>query len=127
MLVSNYTKAIVSVIAAGIAVLIPTLGDNTVDAAELVNVIIAIVTAVGVYVVPYLKSDGSKSVAKTIVAFAGAALVALVNIFGGAVFHWGDVTLADWLSVLLAGLGAIGVYILPNVDAGKDYVGPGLD
>lgn len=110
MRVSTYTKAIVAVIAAGIAVLIPTLGDNTVDATELVNVVIAIVTAVGVYIVP----NTTNPVLKTIVAFVGAALAALVNILGG-VLGWADVSLADWLTVLLGGLSAIGVYVLPNV------------
>ena len=118
MQISAYTKSVVAVIAAGIAVLIPAIGDNHVDATEFVNVLIAIVTAVGVYFVRN-QGTGANAVLKAIVAFSGAVLAALVNILGGTL-GWADVTLADWLTVLLGGLSALGVYAWPNTDEPVD-------
>lgn len=116
MLVSSYSKSILAVVAAGIAVLIPAIGDNHVDATEFVNVAIAIVTAVGVYFAP---NGNGNPVLKTLVAFVGAALAALVNILGGTL-GWAEVSLADWLTVLLSALAAVGVYIVPNADVADD-------
>ena len=112
MNIGAYAKSIVMIIAAGVAILVAALSDNVVSATEGVNVGIAIVTAVGVYLVPNLPA-GPARYGKTFVALGGAALTALVAILGGTL-GFTDVTASDWLSVALAGLAAIGLYIIPN-------------
>ena len=54
-----------------------------------------------------------KPYTKTIVAVATAVLVTLSALLGEG-GDAGSLTLADWITVLLAGLGAAGVYVLPN-------------
>lgn len=50
---SNYTKAIVAVIGAAVAaVQIALTGDNSIDGQEWTTIVIAVVTAVGVYFFP---------------------------------------------------------------------------
>jgi len=51
--------------------------------------------------------------AKTLVAVATAVLVTLSALLGEG-GDAGGLTLADWITVLLAGLGAVGVYVVPN-------------
>ena len=105
--VTTYTKAIVAIAAAALVVLGAALTDNEVTTVELVNIAIAIVTAIGVYLVPNL-DDGPRRYAKAIVAFLGAALAALLTVLTDGV------TASEWITVVLAALGAIGVTILPN-------------
>jgi hypothetical protein len=112
----QYAKTITTIIAAGLGILVAALSDDVVSAVEFVNIVIAIVTAVGVYLVPNLP-EGPARYLKTIVAFAGAALATLALILGESL-GFGDVTSADWLTVLLAGLTVIGVYVIPNVSRG---------
>jgi hypothetical protein len=123
MNVGHYSKAIVTILAAGLGILTAALSDGQVNAVETVNVIIAILTAVGVYLVPNLEK-GAGAIAKTIVAFGGAALATLALILGEGL-GWGDVTSADWLGALLAGLAAIGVYIVPNETSPERVVAVG--
>lgn len=115
MRVGQYTKAIVMILAAGVGILTAALSDNVVTPVEFVNVAIAILTAVGVYLVPNLPAGPGK-VGKFIVALGGAAFTALAVIVAN-VTGFGDVTTSDWLAVLLAGLAAVGLYIIPNSDA----------
>jgi len=51
--------------------------------------------------------------AKTVVAVATAILVALSALLGEG-GDAGGLTLGDWITVALAGLGALGVYAVPN-------------
>lgn len=115
MNIGSYAKSIVMIIAAGVAILTAALSDNVVTATESVNIGIAVVTAVGVYLVPNLP-EGPARYGKSFVALGGAALTALVAILGGTL-GFADVTTSDWLSVALAGLAAIGLYIIPNAPA----------
>lgn len=114
MLVSSYVKTIVSILAATVAVLGAALTDGEISAIEWINIGIAFVTALGVYQFAN-EGEGFSRYKKGIVAFAGAALAALLTLAGSAeVFNFIDVTSADWITVALAGLGAIGVTTLPN-------------
>lgn len=115
MNIGFYAKSIVMVIAAGIGILTAALSDGVVSATEFVNIAIAIVTAIGVYIVPNLDAGVGKY-AKTIVAAVGAGLSALIVILGTNL-GWADVSSSDWLNVLLAALAAVGLYIVPNVAA----------
>jgi len=113
MNIGQYAKSIVTVIAAGVGILTAALSDGVVTPVEYVNIAIAIVVAFGVYLVPTLPA-GPARIGKTIVAAAGASLSALVIIVAGAT-GFGAVTTGDWLAVALAGLAAVGVYIVPNI------------
>lgn len=112
MNISVYAKSIVMIIAAGIAILGSALTDNLVTPIEYVNIAIAMVTAIGVYLIPNLPAGPAKF-GKTIVALAGASLMTLAVVLGTAL-SWGAVTSSDWIAVVLAGLAAIGIYIIPN-------------
>lgn len=106
-MLTTYSKSILMIIASAVTVLVAALSDNVVTVPELVNVAIAIVTAVGVYLVPNLDS-GLARYFKFIVALIGAALVSLSSVLTDGV------TSAEWLQILLAALAAIGVVIVPN-------------
>jgi len=112
MNISVYAKAIVMIISAGIAILGSALTDNLVTPIEYVNIAIAMVTAIGVYLIPNLPA-GLAKFGKTFVVLAGASLMALAVVLGAAL-SWGAVTSSDWISVALAGLAAIGVHVIPN-------------
>ena len=114
MLVSGYSKSILAVIAAGIGILVAALSDDVINATEIVNVVIGIATAVGVYVIPNA-SVGAAKYLKTIVALVGAGLTALATALGGTL-GFENLTTSDWLSVTLAALTAVGVFIVPNTD-----------
>lgn len=104
---AGYTKAIVAIIAAVLVVLGAALTDQAVTQIELVQIGIAFVTAVGVYLVPNLTA-GPARYAKSAVGFAGAGLAVLVTVLADGV------TYSEWITVVLAGLGAVGVTVLPN-------------
>jgi hypothetical protein len=105
--ITRYTKAIVSILAAALVVLGAALTDNDVSTLELTNIGIAVVTAIGVYLVPNLPT-GARRYAKGVVAFVGAGLAAVVTVLAEGV------TPSEWILVILAALGAIGVVVLPN-------------
>jgi hypothetical protein len=106
-MITTYAKSILLVIASAVTILVAALSDNVVTVPELINVGIAIVTAVGVYFVPNLEA-GVARYFKFIVALLGAALTALAS------FVSDGVTAAEWLQILLSALAAIGVVIVPN-------------
>ena len=108
----GYTKAVVSILAAIIAAVAAAITDNTVTALELAVILIAAITTVNVYLVPNLPEGRIRRHAKSLVAFFGAALALLVTTLGTG--GWSDVTASEWLLVILAGLGGIGVTVLPN-------------
>jgi len=112
MNIRHYAKAIGQILAAALVILVAALSDGTISPVEFVNIMIAIVTAAGVYLVPNLDS-GIAKYAKAIVSLVGAALAALVLILSPGI-GFDQVTLADWLTVLLAALAAIGIGIVPN-------------
>ncbi|WP_066041881.1 hypothetical protein [Herbiconiux solani] len=109
-MLTTYAKSILTIIASAVTILIAALSDNVVTVPELVNVAIAIVTAVGVYLVPNL-DDGLARYFKFIVAILGAALTALASVLTDGV------TGAEWLQIFLAALAAIGVAVVPNAPA----------
>ena len=110
---SRYTKAVVAIVAAVLVVLGAAITDDVVTTLEAVNVAIAFVTAVGVYLVPNLPS-GPGAYLKAVVAFLGAGGAALVTVLGSG--GLADVHPSAWVTVFLAALGGVGVYVLPNAD-----------
>lgn len=111
--VSRYTKAVVAILAAVLVVFGAAITDDVVTTLEVVNVAIALITAVGVYLVPNLPA-GPGAYLKALVAFLGAGLAALVTVLGSG--GLGDVHPSAWITVVLAALGGVGVYVLPNAD-----------
>lgn len=104
-----FTKAVVGFATAVVTVLVTAFADSRVDAVDLVNIGIAVLTAIGVYWVPNM-SEGWRVYAKALVAFGGTALQAIIPFLID-----GPLTTQQWMVVLLAALGALGVTGLPNV------------
>lgn len=129
MNIGSYAKSILLVIAAGIGILTAALTDGAVSSVEYVNIGIAVVGAVAVYIIPNL-SAGIGQYAKFIVSGIAAALAALVVILGPSL-GFESLGASDWLNVILAGLAAIGLYIVPNAviksDAQHLADGPSVD
>lgn len=114
MNIGLYSKSLVTIVAAGVGILAAAMSDGAVSATEYVNIALAIVTAIGVYLIPNLPAGPAK-VGKTLVALAGASLGALVVILAGTL-GFAEVDASSWLGVILAGLTAVGVYIIPNTE-----------
>lgn len=105
---SAYAKAIVAIAMAALTALVAALTDDQLTVVELVHVAVAVVTAVGVYLVPNLPS-GVGRYAKALVAIAGTALQAAVPLLTE-----GSIGVSGWLIVILAALSAVSVGIVPN-------------
>lgn len=103
------------ILAAGVGIFTSANADGVVTPLEYTNIFIAIAGAVLVYILPNLPAGPAKYT-KTIVAFATAAAQAVAVIVANSA-DWSGVTGNDWLSVILAGLAAIGLYIIPNTPA----------
>jgi len=129
MNIGAYAKSILLVVAAGIGILTAALTDGTVSSIEYVNIGIAVVGAVAVYIVPNLAA-GIGQYIKFLIAALAAALAALVVILGPTL-GFEALSASDWLNVILAGLAAIGLYIVPNAvvksDAQHLADGPAVD
>lgn len=101
----NYGKAFAAVVAALVSAAVAAMaGDQVIDAVEWVNVAIAAVTAAAVFTAPNV--PGAKYT-KSILAVLGAVLALLTS------FITDGVSATEWLQLLLAALGALGVYAAP--------------
>ena len=110
MNIGAYAKAITYIALAAGAFLVTALTDNSVSLEEGVNLAIVVVGAVGVYWAPNIP-EKHLSYFKSAVAFTVAGLTALVP------FLIGGVNAVEWIQVGIAALAAIGVTIVPNVEA----------
>lgn len=111
---TKYAKAIVAILFAVLTVFITALSDSVLDPVDLVNVGIAFLSAILVYVVPNIQDQTVGTYAKVIIAFLGTALQAILPFV-----ITGDVTTQQWLIVLLSAIGALGVGVIPNVNPEK--------
>ena len=107
---SKYAKAIVAIAIAVLTAVAAVTSDGTVSSVELAHVALAFVTAVGVYGVPNAPS-GARAYAKAGVAVVGTGLQVLIPFLLD-----GALTPSQWLLVLVAAIGALGVGITPNVE-----------
>lgn len=107
---SKYAKAIVAIVAALALAFSAALTDAIVTSSEVASIGIAVLTAVGVYLVPNLPAGPARWL-KGIVALVGTALQAAAPLLYG-----GSITTSGWLMVLVAALGAVSVGIVPNTD-----------
>lgn len=105
--ISHYGKSITYIALAALTFLVTALTDNILGGEEILNLIVVVLGAIGVYLIPNFP-EGVARYAKTGVAFATAAVIALVS-------FWTDgVTTTEWIMVIIAAFTAIGVYIVPN-------------
>ncbi|WP_396659506.1 hypothetical protein [Microbacterium sp.] len=107
MSVLHYAKALIYIALAAVAFLVTALSDSVLALDEILNLVIVVLGAIGIYAVPNLPA-GAGAYAKTIIAFLTAGVVALLS------FLTGGVSLTEWLQVILAAFAGIGVYITPN-------------
>jgi hypothetical protein len=102
----EYAKLIVALAIAGLTTAVSALGDGRVSAVEVVQISIAVVTALGVWVAGHVAA--SLVWPKTVVAAALAVLDLLVTYVGA-----GPITPAEWINLVLAALGVLGVGVVP--------------
>ena len=86
---SHYAKALVAILTAALAVLVTALDDSIITAVEGAHIGLAVLTAIGVYLVPNLPT-GVGRYAKALVAVAGAGLQAAVPLLTD-----GDIATSD--------------------------------
>lgn len=105
----NYAKAIVAVLITVIgAVAAAMTGDNTISPTEWVNVAILGAGALGVFAAPNV--PGARYT-KFFLAVLTAGLTAAASAIVGGV------TTVEWLQIIVAAAGAVGVWAVPNTAA----------
>lgn len=104
--IKPYWKAVVAVIVTVLSAIGAALtGDEVISNPEWVNVAIAGVTAAAVFAAPNV--PGARYT-KAILAVLGAALAVMASaIIGG-------ITYTEWIQIIIAGAGAVGVYAKTN-------------
>jgi hypothetical protein len=102
---STYGKAIAAVVMA-VLVTVQTLSTDGISAVDWASIVVAFLTAVGVWLVPEV--EGFLSWAKTAVAVMLAAAQAAVQVAGGGVHGY------EWLTIAIAALGVLGVSVAPS-------------
>lgn len=112
---SNYSKFVAIVIATVLsAVSAALLGDNVISPQEWVNVAILGVGAAGVFAAPNVPGA---AYTKSVLAVLAAVLTVLASVIVGGVGT------AEIIQMVLAGLGALGVYAVPNKASGHNVLG----
>lgn len=102
----KYAKFVAIVIATVLsAISAALLGDSIISPSEWVNVAILGVGAAGVFAAPNVPGA---AYTKSILAALAAALTVLASVIVGGVGT------AELIQIVLAGLGAVGVYAVPN-------------
>jgi uncharacterized membrane protein (UPF0136 family) len=102
----NYAKALVAFLVTLLSGIVAALtGDNHVDSTEWINVAIAATGALAVFTAPNV--PGAR-VTKFVLAALTAVLTLAVNLIADGV------TVSEWLQLLVAAAGAVGVYAVPN-------------
>jgi hypothetical protein len=97
-------KSLAAVVVAGLLVVQAAVTDNRIDAAEGLQIAIAVTAAVSVYLVPDLTSfPWAKN--------ATAAVLAALNFAAGAID--GGIVGSEWVGLVLAALGVLGVSVAP--------------
>lgn len=115
----RYGKAIVAVAVAAVTALQAGLSDDHLSPQEVVQVLVAVATAVGVWLVPTAPAwPWAKTAIAVVLAVLGAVETLVV----------GGPTSGDWTGIVLAALMALGVSAAPAVSvAGAVAEPPGAD
>jgi hypothetical protein len=103
---SQYAKALASIVMAAL-VSLQTVVAGPITLQGGCTIAVAVLSAVGVYLVPNL--PGSLSWAKTAVAALLAGAQAAVQVAGG-----GGLTTQGLVTIAIAALGVVSVYVVPN-------------
>ena len=112
---TKYSKFVAIVVAAVLsAISAALLGDNVISPQEWVNVAILGVGAAAVFASPNVPGA---AYTKSILAVLTAVLTVLASVIVGGVGT------AEIIQIVLAGLGAVGVYAAPNKVNGQNVVG----
>lgn len=111
---SYYAKAIVMVVATVVSALIAALVDGHVDSVEWLSIVMAGLAACSVFAAPNV--PGAIYTKCVLAGLIAAGDIALNFIVPGTGFS--GITLSQWLQMLVAVLGALGVYAVPNHVAG---------
>jgi len=102
----NYAKAVAAVVATVLTGVAAALfGDNNISPVEWVNVAIMAIGACAVFAAPNVPGA---AYTKSVLAALTAGLVVLASVIVGGV------TNVEWIQIVLAVLGALGVYAVPN-------------
>jgi len=111
---SQYAKFLAAIVATILSAVFAALyGDNEITNTEWVNIAIAGVGAAAVFAAPNV--PGARYT-KSVLAVLAAVLAVLASaILGG-------ITDTEWIQIALAGLGALGVYAIPNRSPEPDVV-----
>ena len=100
---TQYLKLAAQLVATVLVAVVAAAQDNRIDAAEWINTLLVLFTAVGVLGAGNLPA-GVWHYTKAIVSAAGAGLTLLVSFVSD-----GAITGSEWLQVGIAALGAVGV------------------
>ncbi len=115
MRIASYAKEIIAILAAGANTLATALSAHgNLTSLDWINISLSVLGATMVILIPNLPS-GAAHYAKSIVAFSTAAATALANVLAQTT-GFSHVGGAAWISVFLVGLGAIGLFTVPNED-----------
>ena len=106
---SPIAKAVVQLLAGVVALLGVTLSDGAASPLEVVNLLLFVVSAWGVW-------QFAGATAKTVVATIAVVLQAVVALIPAAV-GWTDLGSIDWTAVIVAALAALATGIVPNVQS----------
>lgn len=101
-----YAKALVAVLMAAL-ISFQTLAMDGVSVQDWASIAVAVLTALGVYLIPNVPV--SLSWAKTVVAMLLAGAQAAVQVTVG-----GGISGQGWLTILIAAIGVVSVYVVPN-------------
>jgi len=101
----RYAKTVAALLVAGLTVLASALTDGYVSTGEGVQIAVAVTTAASVFLVPNVPQwPGLKTVIAVVLAVLNLATTLITDGLSGA----------EMVNLLLAGLGVIAVYAVPN-------------
>ncbi|SDG21252.1 hypothetical protein [Microbacterium sp. 77mftsu3.1] len=106
-MITRYAKSIVYIALTAVMFLVTALSDDALSVEELLNLAVAVIGAVVVYLVPNFSTAVGKY-AKTIATAATAGILLAIS------FLTDGISLVEWMQIGIASLAAIGVYIVPN-------------
>lgn len=104
----RYAKAIVAILGAVVAMGVTALTDDVVTRVEVLGIVAFVLNAVGVELVRN-QASGILRYAKALVAVGFLAVQAAIPIVAN-----GEISTSGWLLILLAGISAFSVGIVPN-------------
>lgn len=104
----TYAKSALAVLVTVVSAIVAAMTDNHVDVGEWINVAIAGVGAAAVFTAPNVPGS---MYTKSVLAVLTAVLTALVS------FITDGLSTAELLQLAVIGLGALGVYAVPNKPA----------